>query len=147
MKRLIAGFVAVAALSAVALTASAVSLAAGESGPKCADLDSLNFNYKDLQNGSYTFGGELLLTGGVAPCKQVTYTLTIGGITGVPGGQIVLTQQGSTQFPTQTFTDSDNQVCVSATTSSPGGHVYDRGPDSGCVVLTASASGGKVGVG
>ena len=55
MRRYTVIVVAVAALVAsTALAASAVSLAAGESGPKCADITGENHNY--ATRGTINFG-------------------------------------------------------------------------------------------
>jgi hypothetical protein len=143
MRRFTVAALLAASLAAAALAATAVSHAA-ESGPQCADLSEMTFTYRDLGGGSYSFAAELLLAGDAAACKQITYTVTIGDVSGT---SIILSQKGSKQFGPVTFADTDNQVCVFATTSSAGGHVHDRGPDTGCVPLTAAAVGGRVGVG
>lgn len=144
MKRVTVVALLAVVLAAAALGAAAASLAAGETGPKCADLASANVNYDDNGNGTYTFAGELLLEQGVAACKQIAYTLTLGDVSPNP---IVLSGKGITQFGPTTFPDTDNQICISATTASGGGHVHDRGPDTGCVPLTAGTPGGNVGMG
>jgi hypothetical protein len=144
MKRVTVAVLLAVVLAAAALGTATVSLAAGESGPKCADLVSANFNYDDNGDGTYTFAAELLLVQGVAACKQITYTLTLGDVS---PNSIVLSGKGITQFGPTTFADTDNQICISATTASGGGHVHDRGPDAGCVSLTAGPVGGNIGMG
>ena len=145
MKGFVARIFVGAAVALTALTAVTVSLAAGESGPKCADLTSANTNYRQNADGTYTLGVEFLLgpTENIPACKQITYTLTIDGVGSSP---IVVSQQGNAQF-VRTFSDTDNQACISGTTASSGGHVHDRGPDTGCVAIAAGPVGGKVGMG
>lgn len=144
MKRLIAGVAVVAAIGAAALTASAVSLAAGESGPKCADITGENHNYTTV--GHVNVG--LILAGASdaatsVPCKSVTYTLVISGISGQP---VVVSQKGSNLFTGVTFSDNDNNICISATTSSSGGKVHDFAPDVGCLEISFGSTGGGGGM-
>ncbi len=142
-RRFKAGAFVAGALAAAVLVVGAVS-AGAESGPKCADLSEANVNYRLNTDGTYTLGVELLLAQDAPACKQITYTLTIGD---VGSSSIVLSQKGNKQF-TSTFSDTNNQVCISATTSANGGHVHDAAPDTGgCVVLQQGPAGGRVGFG
>ncbi len=130
-----------ATLTAVALTA-AVS-AGAESGPRCADITGENHNY--ATKGTITVG--LILDGAAdagasTPCKSVTYTLVISGITGAP---LVVTQKGNNIFSGVTFTDADNNICISATTGSSGGKVHDAAPNAGCIEISVGSSGGGSG--
>ena len=86
---------AVVAVAAAALAGSGV-VAAGESGPKCADITGENHNY--ATRGTINFG--LILAGASdavssVPCKSVTYTLVISGISGSP---LVVQQKGNNLF-------------------------------------------------
>lgn len=144
MRRYAVVVVAVAALVAsAALAASAVSLAAGESGPKCADITGENHNY--ATRGTINFG--LILAGASdavssVPCKSVTYTLVISGISGSP---LVVQQKGNNLFANVQFSDVDDNICISATTSSSGGKVHDAAPDVGCLEISVGSTGGAGG--
>ena len=144
MRRYAVVVVAVAALVAsAALAASAVSLAAGESGPKCADITGENHNY--ATQGTINFG--LILAGASdavssVPCKSVTYTLVISGTGGPP---TVVEQKGNNLFTNVQFGDTDDNICVSATTSSSGGKVHDAAPDAGCLEISVGSTGGRGG--
>jgi hypothetical protein len=144
MRRVTAASLLSAVLVAGALLAASVSLAA-ESGPKCADITHISWNYPT--GGTINVG--LVLNNAAtaeasAPCKSVTYTLIISGIT---GGPLVVPQKGNHLFTGVTFGDTDNNICISATTSSSGGKTHDAAPDVGCLEVTVGTSGGRVGVG
>jgi hypothetical protein len=145
MRRYTSVFVSVAALVAsTALAASAVSFAAaGESGPACADITGENHNY--ATRGTISFG--LILAGASdaqtsVPCKSVTYTLVISGISGSP---LVVQQKGNNLFTNVQFSDADDNICISATTSSSGGKVHDAAPDVGCLEISVGSTGGRGG--
>lgn len=143
MRRVKTAGLLVAALAAAALVAGAVS-AGAESGPACADITGETHGPLSFYNG--TTGGTLnvrLLTASGTACKQVTYTLAVSGVT---GGPIVQSQQGNADF-TVTYADSDNKVCISATTSAGGRHAHDAAPDAGCLELTSGTTGGGSGFG
>jgi hypothetical protein len=151
MRRLALVSLAATGIAATVLAAAAVSLAAGESGPKCADITAETHNYRGTGTGGgppgpYSFAMELLLA---APaCKSITYTVYIvqdPGATPVAVQQSGTSTDGHPQFLT-TVNDDDPTICVYATTTSKGGHVHDRAPDAtatpDCLELTAPATGG-----
>ena len=130
-------------LLAAVVAALAASGASGESGPNCADIVGETHNYTyDAGTSTGRISLQLLLSGGDAACKHITYTLVVSGVSGSP---LVVSQKGSVDFVGITFGDSDNKVCISAETASAGGHVYDAAPDAGCLEITAGASGGTSG--
>jgi hypothetical protein len=138
-------FVLASAAVVGAVLATGVVPAGAESGPKCADITGENHNY--AIQGTVSVG--LILAGASdaassVPCKSVTYTLVISGITGSP---LVITQKGSNLFSNVTFSDVDNNICISATTSSSGGKIYDAAPDYGCLEISVGSSGGGSGFG
>jgi hypothetical protein len=142
MKRLTVG-VAVLATAAAVLTSTAVALAAGESGPKCADITGENHNY--AARGAINVG--LILAGAPdavssVPCKSVTYTLVISGIS---GGSKVISQKGDNLFAGVTFSDADDNICISATSGSSGGKAHDTAPDVGCLEISVGSTGGGSG--
>jgi hypothetical protein len=141
MRRFIASGLLLVALGVAAL-AGAVS-AGAESGPRCADITGEQHNY--TVRGTLNFA--LLLDGASdfslsTPCKSVTYTLIISGIT---GGPLVISQKGDHTFDNITFSDTDDNICVSATTGSSGGKVHDAAPNAGCLEISVGPSGGGSG--
>ena len=121
---------AAAVVLAAPLISAPTAAASDVRGPACADVaDGAGF---------YNSTGVSLRLALAAPtCRQVTYTL------------YVLSADGTSQLVTATATRTDgtfaffdnvtvpgdpSMVCVYATTSI-GRHVFDRAPDSGCVVL------------
>jgi hypothetical protein len=110
-------------------------------GPACRDIVSANFTY-DVTS---VFGGSLSVN---APaCKNVTYSVVIESqvgsttttttLNGTPVGDPT-----SILFPQTAIADDDGTLCVYVT-SSTGGHVVDRGPDSGCLpIVRDTGSGG-----
>ena len=130
---------AIALVAALGVTALAVAVSAGaESGPRCADITGANWNY--ATQGTINFG--LILDGAAdapssTPCKSVNYTLIISGISGSPK---VVTQKGDNLFFSQTFSDTDNNICVSATAGSAG-KVHDAAPDAGCLEISVGTTG------
>ena len=133
-----------ALLVVFAVAALAIAVSAGaESGPKCADITGENHNY--AAQGTITVG--LILdgasdAGASVPCKSVTYTLVISGITGAPK---VVSQKGNNIFTAVTFSDTDNNICISATAGSSGGKAHDAAPDAGCIEISVGSSGGGSG--
>ena len=131
-------------LVALGMAALAVAVSAGaESGPRCADITGENHNY--AVQGTINVG--LILDGAAdainsTPCKSVTYTLIISGITGSPK---VVTQKGDNLFAGVTFGDVDNNICISATAGSSGGKVHDAAPDAGCLEISVGSTGGGSG--
>ena len=131
-------------LVALGVAALGIAVSAGaESGPRCADITGENHNY--AVNGTINVG--LILDGAAdavnsTPCKSVTYTLIISGITGSPK---VVTQKGDNLFTGVTFQDGDNNICISATASSSGGKVHDAAPDAGCIEISVGSTGGGSG--
>lgn len=143
MRRLKTGVLVAGALAAAVLVAGAVS-AGAESGPSCADITGEThgpLNFYNATTGTGTLNVRLLTASGTA-CKQVTYTLVVSGVTGAP---IVISQKGSAEFNAISYSDTDNKVCISATTTSSGGHVYDSAPDAGCIEITSGTTGGGSG--
>lgn len=127
---------------AVAALAVGVSGAVGETGPACADITGETHGPLSFWNSS-TGEGTLnvqLLTASESACKQVTYTLVVSGVT---SGPIVQSQKGDTSFVVN-YSDTDNKVCISATTSA-GGHVHDAAPDAGCIEIVSGTAGGPSG--
>ena len=128
---------------AAAVLAMGVVSARAESGPKCADITGENHNY--AVQGTISVG--LILAGASdatssTPCKSVTYTLVISGITGNP---LIVTQKGDNLFSGVTFFDADNNICISATAGSSGGKVHDAAPDAGCLEISVGSTGGGSG--
>lgn len=125
-------------VSAVAFAlAPAVSSAAGEAGPRCADITGGAFVF----DAGMVSGSALL----AAPaCKQVTYTLYV---LDRPGGTLLASSSTPTVLPNGNVkwdvaaTDTDGIVCVYAETTSNGGKVFDRAPDTGCVEVSSSSGG------
>ena len=128
----------------VAMAALVVAISpAGAAGPRCADITGENHNY--AARGTITVG--LILdgasdAGASTTCKSVTYTLVISGVS---GGPIVVSQKGDNIFTGITFSDTDDNICISATTTSSGGKVYDAAPDAGCLEISVGSSGGGSG--
>jgi hypothetical protein len=141
-------FLALGAASAGAVLAIGVVSAGAESGPSCADITGANFDY--TARGTVTVG--LILAGASdsevsIPCRNITYTFIISGI---PGDPVVVTQKGipaSNIFRNITFGDNDDNICISATASSPGGKVHDAAPDQGCLEISVGSTGGTSGFG
>ena len=134
-----------AAIAGAVLAMGVVSAGAAESGPACADITGENHNY--ATQGTVTVG--LILDGASdagtsVPCRSVTYTLVISGITGSP---IVVSQKGNNIFSGITFSDTDNNICISATTSPSAAKVHDAAPDQGCLEISVGSTGGNVGFG
>lgn len=138
MKRIV---IATMVVAASALAAATAGVGAGDGGPTCADIVGETHSYS-YNNGTGSLNLQLQLAGSAAACKQQTYTLVVSGVNGSP---VVVSQKGSVDFTGVTFSDADNKVCISATTASSGGHVYDFAPDAGCLEITAGASGGTSG--
>ena len=135
-------FLLVGVATATVTLAMAVT-AGAESGPRCADITSVNWNY--LTAAEVTVG--LVLDGAAdagasTPCKSVTYTLVISGVSGSP---IVRTQKGNNIFEDVPISDIDNNICISATASSSGGKVHDAAPNAGCFEVTFGTSGAGAG--
>lgn len=134
------GVLVAGALAAVVLVVGAVT-AGAESGPKCADITGEThggLNFWNSTTGAGSLNVDLATASGDA-CKQVTYTLVVSGVTGPP---VVVSQKGNDVFLSVAYTDTDNQVCISATTASSGGHVHDAAPDASCLVITSGTTGG-----
>jgi hypothetical protein len=135
-------FTALCLLVGMAALAVATTSATG-AGPRCADITGENHSY--ATRGTINVG--LILDGASdavasTPCKSVTYTLVISGVS---TGPIVVTQKGDNLFTSITFSDTDDNICISATTSSSGGKVHDAAPDVGCLEISVGSSGGGSG--
>lgn len=144
MRKAITVFVTSAA-AAVAALAIGVSGAVGESGPACADITGENHTYPT--RGTLNLG--LILAGAVdatssTPCKSVVYTVVVSGITGPP---VVVSRKGDNLFPGITFSDTDDNVCISATSASSGGRIHDAAPNQGCLEISVGSTGGVAGFG
>jgi hypothetical protein len=133
MKRILSlagAAVAVAALS-TAVAGAAPSPTSDVNGPTCADVT----DGAGVYNGTAV---NLRLTLAAPPCRSVMYTLYVLSA----DGTTLLGSSSQTQptaDPTRiTFnvpvSDGSTTVCVYATTSI-GGHVFDRAPDTGCIQL------------
>ena len=143
MRRAIATAFATSAL-AVAALAIGVTGAVGESGPACADITGETHGPLTFWNSSTGEGTlNVQLQTRASACKQVTYTLAVSGVI---NGPIVQSQKGenATSFVVN-YTDTDNKVCISATTSAGGGKTHDAAPDSGCIEIVSGTSGGASG--
>ena len=68
--------------------------------------------------------------------------MIISGITGAP---LVVSQKGDNLFSGVTFSDTDDNICISATTGSSGGKVHDAAPDAGCLEISVGHAGGGSG--
>lgn len=115
-------------LLAMAVPASAAKPEA--TGPACADISVSAAYATDGTGRTVLFAFET-----AAPsCSNVTYTgyvLSADGLTQLASGWI--TGDGTTEvFLAVPVPGDHTTVCVYATSSSPGGKVFDRAPDSGC---------------
>jgi hypothetical protein len=138
-------FLAAGVAIAGAVLAMGVVSAGAESGPACADITGENHNY--ATRGTVSVG--LILAGASdavtsEPCRSVTYTLVISGITGSP---LVISQKGNNLFSGITFSDTDDNICISATTSPSTAKVHDAAPDQGCLEISVGSTGGGSGFG
>jgi hypothetical protein len=138
---LILPFVGVA-LALSVFAAGAAAFGTGDTnGPACRDITGGNFAY----DAASSFGGSISVN---APaCKNVTYSVVIESQVGSTTTTTTLngTQVGDPTlilFPQTTIADDDGTLCVYVT-SGTGGHVVDRGPDSGCLpIVRDTGSGG-----
>ncbi len=128
---MMAGFLLAAAVVLATTSAGAVPGDTDVRGPRCADIvDGAGF-----YDGTEVNFRETL----AAPsCKQVTYTLYV---LDEPGDTTPLATASQTGDGTSTnvffrvaVADDDSTVCVYGTTSI-GGKIFDRAPDTGCVTL------------
>lgn len=136
MKQFRAGALLIVVLGAALAVWASPGTAAG---PRCADITGEQHNYA----AQGTISVALLLDGAgdvttSVPCRSVTYTLIISGIS---GGPLVVEQKGDSTFESITFTDNDNNICISATAGSSGGKVHDSAPDAGCLEISVGSTG------
>ena len=117
--------------------------AGAESGPRCADITSVNWNYLTAARGrpSDSCLDGAADAGASTPCKSVTYTLVISGVSGSP---IVRTQKGNNIFEDVPISDIDNNICISATAKFRR-QVHDAAPNAGCFEVTFGTSGAGAG--
>jgi hypothetical protein len=151
LRKRIALLVAVFAALAVPVAGSGKSVD-DVNGPACTDVL--------IDNGTTTTGSYdesqahvIFRIALAAPsCKQATYTLHVldaGGSTEIASGSqpgdgasTVLVFSGATAVSVPAGTG--DTVCVYLTTSL-GGHVFDRAPDTGCGALTSGGGAGGTG--
>lgn len=140
MHRSITAFVAAGLLLlAMAVPASAAKPEA--SGPACADIVDGTASY--VTEGDDRNVVVNMFT--AAPsCSNITYTVNVLSADGstllasasTPG-------DGTTEFGLiATVPGEESTVCVYLTSSSPGGKVFDRAPDTGCVTLQLDGGSG-----
>lgn len=156
MKRFFVGS-ALALAAAAAVLVGGASRAAGDGGPPCSNITGATVNYRLVAGTSntYSFAADLRLadeTRSAPICANVVYTLyIITDETNPNATPIQLGPQSSDLFGPTSFTDSNNVICIYATStllSSKTGEpvtVFDRAPNSGCASLTASGVGGEIG--
>ena len=136
--------IVVLAVAALALAVGIPSLALAEPGPSCADI----------VGGSGTYGStgqvNLVLDLESAACSQFTYTYYV--VTAEdPEGRAVSpieqqTAEGDLLFQTNVNPETNETICVYATTAAGGGkHVFDRALDTGCFPIARSSSPGFTG--
>ncbi|MDX6323767.1 MAG: hypothetical protein QOK15_121 [Nocardioidaceae bacterium] len=139
----IAAALAVAALPTLAALSGPAAAETVYHGPKCADVVDGSAAY----DGTSVIGRMLL---GATACKNVTYTLyvtdgtttttllatTLGTPATTVDGAPAVTFSTAVTDPTPT-----DGVCVYVTTTR-GGKVYDRAPDTGCVSYTVDGGAG-----
>ena len=114
------------------------------SGPRCADITHVGWNYATQGDQRRTRTQRRSRRPELDAVQGVTYTLAVQRC---QQRAIVLTQKGNHLFEGVQFTDVDNNICISATTASSGGKVHDAAPDAGCLEVSVGTSGGKVGMG
>lgn len=128
-------------LLAIAVPASAAKPEA--SGPSCADIVDGTASYV-TEDGSRIVPASL--TTAAPSCGNVTYTLYV--LTADGSAQLTSASRngdGSTELGLMATVSGDHTtVCVYVTSSSPGGKVFDRGPDTGCVTLELDGGAGAV---
>ena len=150
MKKRIALLVAVFAALAVPVVGSGKSID-DVKGPACTDV--LTDNGTQTTQGVYDGTQVIFRVVLAAPsCEQATYTLHVldaGGSTEIASGSqpgdgasTVLFFSGATAVSVPAGTG--DTVCVYLTTSI-GGHVFDRAPDTGCGALTSGGGAGGTG--
>jgi hypothetical protein len=131
-----------AALALSVFAAGAAAFGDGDvNGPACRDIASGNLGY----DATSSFGGSISVN---APaCKNVTYTAVVQSqvgstttTTSIVGNPVA--DLTTILFDPTTIADDDGTICVYVT-SSTGGHVVDRGPDTGCInIVRDTGSGG-----
>ena len=142
-------FIPLVAMAVVTLALAAPAAALDEetfSPRQCANiLSGGGQTFEDAASGSYDMTFALQADG---RCGGMVFTLYIydEDCTTVPAEPIaILTQRGTSASGSVAFAandiDPDGYVYVYAT-SSFGGTVYDRAPDSGCIDVTPFSPGG-----
>jgi hypothetical protein len=139
MKRGFVFILTVAALAVAAYAATASALGTGDvKGPACTDITDGGFSY----DGSTVTGSVRL----AAPaCKAAKYTLVVqpqGGGTTITTGLGEPATDGTLALFSVPVIGGGSTVCV-AVKSSLGGHVFDSGPDTGCIDVDSTGAGGS----
>jgi hypothetical protein len=141
VKRALALPLVAAALALSVFASGAAAIGTGDSkGPACLDIAGGNFGY-DIDS---VFSGSFSID---APaCKYATYTAVVqsqvGSTTTTTSIDGTAAGDGTTILFNRTIADDDGTICVYVT-SSIGGHVFDSGPDAGCIeIVRDTGSGG-----
>jgi hypothetical protein len=142
MRRLVVLALAAASVGVVPLVGYAAD--GDAKGPRCVDILGGETSY-DTTGGTPTVTALITVSG--TPCKDlsryVMHVLTADGAselataTGLPG-----TLENEVGFRYGFASDPPSGVCVFLTSGSPGGHGFDRAPDTGCVVLGLDGGSG-----
>jgi hypothetical protein len=140
VKRAIALPLVAAALALSAFASGAAAFGTGDSkGPACLDIVGGNFAYYATNE----FSGSISVA---APaCNFATYTLVVVSQVGATPTTTpivgTVAGDGTTILFDSTIADDDGTICAYVT-SAIGGHVFDRGPDSGCIDFVREGGGG-----
>lgn len=132
----------------IALPAAGATPTGDVKGPRCADVLGGHADYLSRDKIGPSVSATITLE--QRTCLHLDYTLFVFGSStdGTPVTTVVLrgdARQGSVlEFGPVPVADGDGVVCVFVTTSN-GGHVFDRAPDTGCVTLTLDNGAGGVG--
>jgi hypothetical protein len=133
-----------AALALSVFAAGAAAFGTGDTkGPACRDITGGNFIY----DAASSFSGSISTDG--PACKNVTYTVVVQSqvgsaatTTSIVGNVGTAPDPSTVVFDPTTIADDDGTICVYVT-SGTGGHLVDRGPDTGCIdIVRDTGSGG-----
>jgi hypothetical protein len=131
----------IALVAAIALLVAPTSFGVDAKGPPCGDITAGFFYTPDATEARAD------LQTPVASCTFVTYTLYVDSnpatepVSTMGDGTADLGDAGDLIRLSASVADTDQMICVYAT-SSIGGHVIDRAPDTGCVPLAPGGTGG-----